>query len=99
MCLQIYADARSVNCHKVLAALEYVDSGFELVHIDYLKGEPKQPPYLKINPNGTLPSAIYDGTVITESNAIMQYAADSQATHSAYPTVIKKRAVVNAWLL
>lgn len=72
---------------------------YKLVHIDYFTGEHKSPDYLKINPNGTVPSASDGlGFNITESNAILQYAADLNGSIH-YPKDLKARADVNKWLL
>ena len=42
---------------------------------------------------------VIDGEAITESNAILQYAADLNGGGSAYPKDLKRRADVNRWLL
>ena len=98
MVLQLYLDPATVNCHKVVAALDYMGTEYELKHTDYVKGEHKSPEYLEINPNATLPSASDDGVVITQSNAIIQYAADMSGANHAYPRDLKQRAIVNSWL-
>jgi len=55
---------------------------------------------LKINPHGTVPAAVDGDCKITESNAILQYAADSDSKdQSYYPKDLKERAAVNRWLL
>jgi glutathione S-transferase len=46
-----------------------------------------------------VPSAVDDGPTITESNAILMYAADRDGVDSAYPKNLKQRAEVNRWLL
>lgn len=100
MVLQLHVDKASVNCHKVVAALDYMDVPYQLNHVDFLTAQHKTDNYLKINPNGTIPSASDDGLVITQSNAIMQYAADNggEKGAAAYPREAKQRATVNAWL-
>src|ERR1700710_1544092 len=99
MALQLYLDPATVNCHKVVAALDYMGTEYTVNHTDYVKGEHTSAAYLKINPNATLPSASHDGVIITQSNAILQYAADVTGADSAYPKDLKKRAIVNSWLL
>lgn len=99
--LQVYCEPSTVNSHKVLAALDLLGTDYNLIHVNFFAGEHKGKDYLKINPNGTVPSAIDGDCVLTESNAILQYAADR--THGgdspAYPKDLKKRAVINQWLL
>lgn len=97
--LQTYAEPCTVNFHKVLAGLELLATEYQLVHVDFFSGQHKEEEYLRINPNGTLPSAIDGNCTITESNAILQYAADHSGNSSAYPKDIKQRATVNSWLL
>jgi glutathione S-transferase len=97
--MKIYADPITVNCRKVLAGLDFLNAPFERVHVDYFKGEQKEPAYLAINPNAALP-AMKDGDfVLWESNAILQYAADKHERSSAYPKDLQKRADINRWLL
>jgi glutathione S-transferase len=96
--LQVYLDPCTVNSRKVLAGLDLLGTQYNLNHVDYLTGAHKGPEYLKINPHATVPSAVDDDLTITESNAILQYAADLDDS-SAYPKNLKKRANVNRWLL
>ncbi|KAK0108369.1 hypothetical protein ONS95_003180 [Cadophora gregata] len=97
--LQVYLDPCTVNSRKVLAGLDLMGVEYKLNHINYFTGEHKSPDYLKINPNGTVPSASDGpGFNITESNAILQYAADLHGS-IYYPKDLKARADVNRWLL
>ena len=96
--LEVYLDPCTVNCRKVLAGLDLLETHYNLRHVDYFTAGRKAPEYLKINPCGTLPAAVDDELVLTESNAILQYAADLTGS-SAYPKDIKKRALINRWLL
>lgn len=97
--LQVYLDPITINCRKVLAGLDLVNAPFDLHHIDYFKGEQKSPSYTAINPMATIPAAVDGPVVITESNAIMQYAADAVGGSPAYPQDLKRRADVNSLLL
>jgi glutathione S-transferase len=99
MVLQVYLDPCTVNSRKVLAGLGLIGAEYNFNHVNYFTQEHKKPEYLKINPMGTVPSAIDGDVTIVESNAIMMYAADVTKNISAYPTDLKKRAQVNSWLL
>lgn len=99
MTLDVYLDPCTVNCRKVLAGLDLMGTQFNVHHVDYFKGEHKQPAYLKITPNATVPAAVDGNTTITESNAILMYAADSAGGNAAYPKDLGQRAAVNSWLL
>jgi glutathione S-transferase len=97
--MKVYADPITVNCRKVLAGLDFLNAPFERVHVDYFKAEQKEPAYLAINPNASVPSMTDGDLVLWESNAILQYAADKMGRDSAYPKDRKKRADINRWLL
>ena len=95
--LEIHCDPCTVNSHKVLAGLDIMKTQYKHVHVDYFTGEHKSPDYLKINPHGTVPSAVDGDLKICESNAILQYAGHDAGT--MYPHDKKERALVNRWLL
>ena len=99
MGFEVYLDPCTVNSRKVLAGLDLLGSQYHFNHVDYFTGEHKSPAYLKINPHATVPCATDDGPAITESNAILMYAADRDGGHPAYPKDLKQRANVNRWLL
>lgn len=97
--MKVYADPITVNCRKVLAGLDFLGAPFELKHVDYFKGQQKDPAYLSVNPNAALPAMVDGDLVLWESNAILQYAADKVGADSAYPRDLKTRADINRWLL
>jgi glutathione S-transferase len=99
--LEIYLDPVTVNSRKVLAGLDLLGTPYHFNHVDYFAGAHKSPEYMKINPHGTVPSAVDGELNITESNAILQYAADLGNSDGSiyYPKDLKKRAEVNRWLL
>lgn len=97
--LQVYLDPCTVNSRKVLAGLDLLSAPFELRRVDYLAGGHKQPDFLKINPMGALPAATDGDLTLSESNAILQYAADLVGSDQHYPKDLRRRADVNRWLL
>jgi glutathione S-transferase len=46
-------------------------------HLMTLRGDQFEPAYLKLNPNGVVPTLIHDGQVITESALILYYLDDA----------------------
>jgi glutathione S-transferase len=97
--LQVYLDPCTVNSRKVLAGLDLLGTQFELKHVDYFTGAHKTPEFLAINPNGALPAATDGDFTLSESDAILQYAADLSGSDKYYPRDLKQRADVNRWLL
>jgi glutathione S-transferase len=97
--MKLYADPITVNCRKVMAGLDLIGAPFELVLVDYFKGEQKAPAYTALNPNASIPALVDGDLVLWESNAILQYAADKVGNHAAYPQDLKVRADINRWLL
>ena len=87
--LDVYADPATVNCHKVLAGLELLGTDYQLKKVDYFKGEQKSDWYTKVSPHQTLPCAVDGDCTITESNAILQYAADHGKKYEYYPQDLK----------
>lgn len=97
--MKVYADPITVNCRKVLAGLDLIGAPYELVHVDYFKGQQKEPAYTAINPNASIPAMVDGDLVLWESNAILQYAADKAGSDATYPRDLKRRADINRWLL
>ena len=97
--LQVYLDPCTVNSRKVLAGLDLLGTPYELNHVDYFTGAHKKPEFLAINPNGAVPAAVDGDFALSESNAILQYAADLSGSNLHYPKDLKRRADVNRWLL
>lgn len=98
MSIQIHADPITVNCRKVLAGFRLIGAPYELVHVDYFKGEHKAEPYLSLNPNASVPAMTDGDFQLWESNAMLQYAADKMGNDAAYPRDLRTRADINRWL-
>lgn len=97
--LQAYLDPITVNSRKVLAGLDLLGMPFEFKYVSYFAGAHKQPEFLAINPNGAMPAVMHGDFALSESNAILQYAADLSGSDTYYPKDLKARADVNRWLL
>lgn len=55
--------------------------------------------YLKLNPNGVVPTLVHDGTPIIESSVIAQYLDDAFPEHSLSPADPLGLAKMRAWLV
>jgi glutathione S-transferase len=58
-----------------LALLE-IGAPYRLERLDFDKGEQRSPEYLKLNPQGVVPTLLIDGKPMTESAAILMALAD-----------------------
>jgi glutathione S-transferase len=70
--LELYHNINSVCAQKVRIALYEKDRGFK-EHLLTLQGDQNDPTYMKLNPNGVVPTLVHDGNVITESSLILYY--------------------------
>jgi glutathione S-transferase len=70
--LELYHNINSVCAQKVRIALE--EKGQEAEeHLLTLRGDQNEPAYLKLNPNGVVPTLVHDGAPIVESSLILYY--------------------------
>ncbi len=85
----------------VQAALTEIGAPFELVAIDYDGGDLQSDWFTKINPRQQLPTLqLPDGSVMTESAAILLHLADAHPEAGLAPKPgTSERAQTNRWLL
>ncbi|MBW4962804.1 glutathione S-transferase family protein [Sulfitobacter sp. CW3] len=71
----------------VALTLEEAGLPYEAVKIDFKSAEQTQPDYLAINAKGRVPAlALPDGTVLTETGALLEYIADVAPSAKLIPT-------------
>ncbi|MGC2125941.1 MAG: glutathione S-transferase family protein [Xanthobacteraceae bacterium] len=74
--LELYNNINSVCAQKVRIALN--EKGEEVTeHLLTLQGDQNDPAYMKLNPNGVVPTLVHDGKVIVESSLILYYIDDA----------------------
>jgi glutathione S-transferase len=96
--LKVYGRANSINVRKVLWMLEEVGAKYE--REDWGRGyrPTSDPVFRKINPMGVVP-VIDDGDFrLRESNTIVRYLATKHDRKDLYPTDLKTRATLEAWM-
>ncbi len=70
--LELYHNINSVCAQKVRIALK--EKGQDAKeHLLTLQGDQNDAAYMKLNPNGVVPTLVHDGRVITESSLILYY--------------------------
>lgn len=75
--LTLYDYLDSGNGYKCRLILALLGIPYTRVELDLDKGETRTPQFLARNPNGRIPALeLDDGTVLSESNAILCYLAD-----------------------
>jgi len=74
--VKVYGDMISGNCYKIKLVASILDIPHEWVHVDIMSGGAKTGEFLRMNPNGKVPTLeLDDGRCISESNAIINYLA------------------------
>jgi glutathione S-transferase/GST-like protein len=92
--------APTPNGWKASIALEELGLPYEVHLINLLAGEQKTPEYLKINPNGRIPTIVdrdADNFAVFESGAILIYLAEK--TGRLMPKDPKGRSLVIQWVM
>jgi len=70
--LELYHSVSSVCAQKVRVAL--AEKGLDYKnHLMTLRGDQFDPAYMKLNPNGVVPTLVHDGRVVIESSVILYY--------------------------
>ena len=96
--LELYHDWDSLMSFKVRACLaeknlDWTSRLIELTRFDHLKEE-----YLRLNPNGVVPTLVHDDQIIIESSAINEYLDDVFPNPSLRPSSPVERARMRAWV-
>lgn len=95
--MKLYTVVGSPNCRKVHAVASHLGIKLDLEYLDFFAGDLMTPEYTAINPNRMVP-ALRDGDlVLWESNAIMQYLADTVPGNTLFPREPRVRADIVRW--
>lgn len=92
--------APTPNGRKVSIALEELGLPYSVIALDLGAGDRKKPEYLRINPNGRIPTIVdhdVDDFAVFESGAILIYLAEK--TGRLMPMDTKDRSQVIQWLM
>ena len=80
--------------------LEELGVPCEKVKLDIQKGDTKKPEFVKLNPNGKVPTIVHDGTVIWESAALTMYLGETFGVEKKlYPGPGPKRGEAMKWIV
>ncbi|HTT43572.1 MAG TPA: glutathione S-transferase N-terminal domain-containing protein [Steroidobacteraceae bacterium] len=96
MAIKLYT-AATPNGWKVSIALEEMRLPYEVRVIDFASNEQKADWYVKLNPNGRIPTLEDEGFAVFESGAILIYLAEK--TGQFLPRDVQGRSRVLQWLM
>ncbi|MEM1261389.1 MAG: glutathione S-transferase family protein [Pseudomonadota bacterium] len=96
--LHLYHSGVSNCSMRVRMTLEEKGQPWTSHHLNILKKEHITPEYFGINPNGLVPTLVHDGTVIIESDDIIDYLDDAFPEPPLKPTAGPPRDDMYHWL-
>jgi glutathione S-transferase len=97
--LKLYNAPHSTCSQKVRICLHEKGLSFEDIKLDLGKGKDQlKPEYLKLNPNGVVPTLVDDGNVIIDSSVICEYLDEKYPAPKLTPDDVVERAQMRAWM-
>lgn len=97
--LKLYNAPHSTCSQKVRICLAEKNLPFEDIRLDLGKGkEHLKPEYLKLNPNGVVPTLVDDGDPIIDSSVICEYLDERYPQVRLMPENLVERARMRAWM-
>jgi glutathione S-transferase len=97
--LTLYNAPHSTCSQKVRICLAEKGLAFEDIRLDLGKGKDQlKPEYLKLNPNGVVPTLVDDGQVIIDSSVICEYLDEKYPAPKLTPDNVVQRARMRAWM-
>ena len=73
MAFTLYNAPQSTCSQRVRFVLNTKKLPFDEVKLNLLAGDQLKPDYLKLNPNGVVPTLDHDGQIVIDSNVITEY--------------------------
>src|SRR5689334_4632481 len=95
--LHLYHAPISTCSQKVRLVLAEKQLEWSGTEINFGKGEHLTPAYLRLNPNGVVPTLLHDDHPIIESSVINEYLDDAFPAFSVRPRELKKLAHMRSW--
>jgi glutathione S-transferase len=96
--LRIWGRSNSINVQKVLWSCGELDLRYQRVDVGGPFGGNKEPEYLRLNPNGLVPTISDGGFVLWESNVIVRYLAAKHGMGTLCPEDLAERADADRWM-
>lgn len=96
--LTLYHGDTSTCSKRVRITLAEKGVEWDSKFLDLAKRDNLDPEYLKINPNGVVPTIVHDGKVLYESNMIIEYLDEIFPDPPLRPTDPYLRAKMHVWM-
>jgi glutathione S-transferase len=96
MAFTLYNAPQSTCSQRVRFVLNAKGLPFDEVKLDLLAGDQLKPEYLRLNPNGVVPTLDHDGNVIIDSSVIIEYLDEISPEPSFTPRAPVPRAQMRA---
>src|SRR5262249_39250686 len=84
MAFMLYNAPQSTCSQRVRFVLNAKKLPFAEVKLDLLAGDQLKPDYLKLNPNGVVPTLDHDGAIIIDSSVIIEYLDEVAAAPESF---------------
>jgi len=92
MAFKLYNAPQSTCSQRVRFVLNAKKLPFDEVKLNLLEGDQLKPDYLKLNPNGVVPTLDHDGAIIIDSTVIIEYLDEIAPDESFTPEHPVRRA-------
>lgn len=96
--MKVLGRADSLNVRKVMWAMAELGIACEREDYGGPFGRNDTPDYLKLNPNGLVPTLVDGETVVWESNSIIRYLAERQNASAFGGATTAARAHISQWM-
>jgi glutathione S-transferase len=97
--LRLYNAPHSTCSQKVRICLAEKSLPFEDIRLDLGKNKDQlKPEYLRLNPNGVVPTLVDNGNVIIDSSVICEYLDEKYPAPKLTPDDVVDRAKMRAWM-
>jgi glutathione S-transferase len=96
--MKIWGRANSINVMKVLWTADECGIAHDRIDVGGAFGGNDQPWYLKLNPNGVVPTIDDGGHIVWESNSAVRYLAAKYASGTLWPVDPGARSQADRWM-
>jgi len=96
MAFKLYNAPQSTCSQRVRFVFNSKKLPFEEVKLNLLEGDQLKPDYLKLNPNGVVPTLDHDGAIVIDSTVIIEYLDEVVPNESFTPENAVERAQMRA---